>query len=99
MGGRMANGSFALNLNSGNANIPVYVERLTKALRCHHIATIKNEVIAAGNLSSIVNSNMLLPILIHCKCIQNKSYSLIIRTPNANISKAIGVELKQILTA
>ena len=95
----MTSGSFALNLNLSNANIPTYVNKLTKELRVHHIATIKNEIIAAGNLSSMVNSGMLLPILIHCKCIQNKSYALIIRTPSANISKAIGVELQQILTS
>merc|ERR1712228_548646 len=97
--GRMANGSFALNLSLANANIPSYVAKLTKELRCHHIATMKTEIIAAGNQSSIVNSNMLLPVLIHCKCIQNKSYAVIIRTPSANISKAIGVELQQLLTS
>jgi len=97
--GKLANGSFAVNLNVPNASIPNYIQSLTKKLHLHHIETIKNEIIAAGNLSSIVNSNMLLPILIHCKCMQNQSYSIIVRTPNVNISKAIGIELQQLLTS
>merc|ERR1712176_20017 len=96
---KLTNGSFALNSNSPSASIANYVQKLTKELHVHHIATIKSEVIAAGNLSSIVNANMLLPILIHCKCTQNKSYAIIIRTPSAPISKAIGVQLQQLLTS
>eukprot|EP00483_Globobulimina_turgida_P002639 UN02643 len=95
---KLSLGSFQINLNLLNASISVYVEKLTKKLHCHHIETIKNEVIAAGNLASITNSNMLLPILIHCKCLQNQSYSIIVRTPNANISKVIGIELQQSLS-
>merc|ERR1711902_168233 len=94
--GKLSNGSYSLNLNLSHSTIPYYIEKITKKLHIHHIETIKNEVIAAGNLSSITNSNMLLPILIHCKCIKNKSYSIIIRTPNANISKSIGIQLQQL---
>ena len=95
---KLSAGSSVLNVNTSSASIQNYVTAIKHKLHVHHIETIQSEVIAAGNISSITNSNMLLPILIHCKCTQTQSYQVIIRTPNANISKAIGIELQQMLS-
>eukprot|EP01084_Bolivina_argentea_P070780 128709_1 len=95
--GKLSLGSFQVNMDSLNSSVANYVASLTKKLHAHHIQTIQNEVIAAANLSSIVNPNMLIPILIHCKCAKTQSYSIIVRTPNAIISKVIALELQQLL--
>jgi len=94
---KLGNGSFAVTVNTANAATNHYIERLTKKLHLHHIQTIQMETIAAGNLSSITNASMILPILVHCKTVQSQSYSVIIRTPNVSVSKMIGTELQQLL--
>ena len=96
--GKMAAASSAVTVNVGSAAVPRFVETVTKKLRLHHIQTIGLEIIAAGNLSSVTNANMLLPILVHCKCTPNASYGVIVRTPNPPISKAIARELQQLLS-
>jgi len=94
---KLSKASCLFNINVSNASTTYYIQTITERLHLHHVQTIKNESIAAGNLSSITNYNMLLPILIHCKCLENKSYSIIVRTPYWNISTLIGNELEQLL--
>jgi len=97
--GKLAVGSFGGNVQTASASNAAYVSAVTRQLHIHHIETIGGEVISAGQLSSSTNPNMLLPILVHCKCAQGAGYAFIVRTPSAAISKAIGLELQQILSA
>jgi len=97
--GKLAAGSFSGSVKSASASNGAYVNAVVKQLHIHHIETIGGEVISAGQLSSSTNPNMLLPILVHCKCAQGAGYAFIVRTPSAVISKAIGLELQQILSA
>ena len=96
---KLAAASSSVTVNVGSASVQKFVAAVSQKLHLHHISTIGLEIIAAGNLSSMTNAQMLLPILVHSACTVGAKYQVIVRTPNPAISKLIALELQQLLSS
>lgn len=83
--------------NSSCHTCKEYVDRIKKRLNVYHIQTIGNEMISAGSIASLQNRAMFVPCLIHCKLNGKGMYTVQIRTCSMFVSKAIAVQIQDIL--